>query len=101
MMPFISCQSKSVDLDMMPGAFSNYKNMTSLLYIYMSDFYRKWEPESAPLGSLTPLFGDKSFTSAANMAAESMCGRNALQIMFDESAGVNRASKWLGPYRRD
>lgn len=32
-MPFISCQGKSVDLEMIPGAFSNYENMTGLLYI--------------------------------------------------------------------
>lgn len=60
----------------------------------MSVFHGRWEPESAPPGSLALLFGGKSITYSVNVAAESMCGWNALQIMFEESAGINRASKW-------
>lgn len=67
----------------------------------MSVFHRRWKPESAPPGSLAPVFRGKSFTISANVAAESMCAWNAVQIMFEESAGVNRASKWLGPYGKD
>lgn len=86
---------------MMPGAFSNYENMTSLLYIMYECFSEKVGATVSTPGSIAPLFGDKSFTSAANVATESMCGRNALQIMSDESAGVNRASQLPGPYGRD
>lgn len=65
----------------------------------MSVFHRRWEPESASLGSLAPLFGGKLLTSLANVADE--CTRVWFDSLFDESAGVNEASKWLGPYGRD